>query len=63
MDTAKVIVELITSLANLIFDAFAQKDPAKLKKVTDVLTDEPLKTKAALAMQREIAKDAFGIDD
>ena len=63
MDTARVIVELITSLASLVIQAFEEKDIKKLRRVTDVLDDEPLKLKATLALEQEKAKDAFGLSD
>jgi len=61
MDTVKIIMQLVTSLTNLIVQAFEQKDVKKLKRVTDVLgkDDAVLKAKALAALEREKAREAF----
>lgn len=61
MDTAKVIMELVTALISLILTAFSEKDIKKLKRVTSVLgaDDNVLKAKALAALEREKAKAEF----
>lgn len=56
LEAASVAAELGAAVLKLILEAFAQGDPKKLKRVTDILPrGHELKSKAALALEREIA--------
>jgi len=61
MDTAKVIIQLVTALTNLIVAAFEEKDVKKLRRVTDVLTsaDSVLAARAIMELEKEKARAAF----
>ena len=53
-DIAKVGLELILVIVNLIRDAVTQKDPSKLRKVGDVLRrGQPLEARVALIEERQ----------
>lgn len=56
VETIAVILDLIAAIGKYIVQAFAESDPAKLEKVTDILeADDDLKLRAALALNREEA--------
>ena len=61
MNTAKVIIQLITALTNLVVIAFEEKDVKKLRRVTDVLTssDSVLAARAIMELEKEKARAEF----
>jgi len=56
IEAASVALSIGAEIVKLVLAALAEGDPKKLKRVTDVLAKgHPLKSEAALALEREIA--------
>jgi len=56
------IAGLLARIASLVIEAFAEKDPAKLRKVTDALDErDPVRLAALMALEEEKLREHYGL--
>lgn len=62
--TIGVIGELISSVTRVVVEAYIDKDPEKLQRVTDVLSpNDPLRIQARKALEEEKTREALEAQD